>query len=35
MKAIKINLPKELESIQIHIFGDEHIGNERKIIKRE
>ena len=34
MKAIKINLPEELESIEIHIFGDEHIGDEHCDLKR-
>jgi predicted phosphodiesterase len=34
MKAIKINLPEELESIQIKIFGDEHIGDEHCDLKR-
>lgn len=28
MKVIKIDLPKELKSIEIHIFSDEHIGEE-------
>lgn len=28
MKVIKIDLPKELKSIEIHIFADEHIGEE-------
>ena len=28
MKVIKIDLPKELESIELHIFADEHIGDE-------
>lgn len=34
MKAIKIDLSEELESIQIHIFGDEHIGDEHCDLKR-
>lgn len=34
MKAIKVSLPSELESIQIHIFGDEHIGDEHCDLKR-
>lgn len=34
MKAIKINLPEDLESIQIKIFGDEHIGDEHCDLKR-
>ena len=28
MKAIKIDLPRELKSIEIHTFADEHIGDE-------
>ena len=34
MKAIKIDLPDTLEKIQIHIFGDEHIGDEHSDLKR-
>lgn len=34
MKAIKINLSEDLESIQIHIFGDEHIGDAHCDMKR-
>ena len=34
MKVIKINLPEDLESIKIHIFGDEHIGDEHSDLKR-
>lgn len=34
MKAIKINLPEELEGIHIKIFGDEHIGDEHCDLKR-
>ena len=34
MKVIKINLSDELKGIQIHIFGDEHIGDEHSDIKR-
>jgi predicted phosphodiesterase len=34
MKAIKINLSEELKNIQIHMFGDEHIGDENCDIKR-
>ncbi len=34
MKAIKIDLPAELKSIKIVIFGDEHIGDEHCDIKR-
>lgn len=28
MKTIKIDLPKELEAIELHTFADEHIGDE-------
>lgn len=28
MKVIKADLPKELENIELHIFADEHIGDE-------
>lgn len=28
MKAIKIDLPREHKSIELHIFADEHIGDE-------
>ena len=28
MKIIKIDLPRELSSIELHIFADEHIGDE-------
>lgn len=28
MKAIKIDLPRELKEAEIHIFADEHIGDE-------
>ena len=28
MKVIKIDLPKELEKIELHTFADEHIGDE-------
>ncbi|MBR4973291.1 MAG: metallophosphoesterase [Clostridia bacterium] len=34
MKAIKIDLPEDLEGIQIKIFGDEHIGDEHSDLKR-
>ena len=34
MKAIKIDLSEELKSIQIKIFGDEHIGDEHCDLKR-
>ena len=28
MKTIKVDLPKELNSIELHVFADEHIGDE-------
>ncbi len=34
MKIIKIDLPRELESLELHIFADEHIGDEHSDIKR-
>lgn len=34
MKAIKIDLSEELKSIQIQIFGDEHIGDEHCDLNR-
>ena len=34
MKVIKIDLPRELESIELHTFADEHIGDEHSDIKR-
>ena len=34
MKVIKINLPRELTSVEIHTFADEHIGDELCDIKR-
>ena len=34
MKTIKIDLPRELEQIEIHTFADEHIGDEHCDIKR-
>lgn len=34
MKIIKIDLPSELEQIEIHIFADEHIGDEHSDMKR-
>ena len=34
MKIIKISLPRELESIELHTFADEHIGDEHSDIKR-
>lgn len=34
MKVIKIDLPSELEEVELHIFADEHIGDEHSDIKR-
>jgi hypothetical protein len=34
MKVIKIDLPRELQSIELHTFADEHIGDEHSDIKR-
>ena len=34
MKIIKTDLPRELESVELHIFADEHIGDEHSDIKR-
>lgn len=34
MKIIKIDLPAELEQIELHIFADEHIGDEHSDMKR-
>ena len=34
MKVIKIDLPAELEQIELHIFADEHIGDEQCDMKR-
>jgi predicted phosphodiesterase len=34
MKIIKINLPRELETVEIHTFADEHIGDEHCDLKR-
>ena len=34
MKIIKIDLPRELESVELHVFADEHIGDEHSDIKR-
>lgn len=34
MKVIKIDLPSELEKIELHTFADEHIGDEHSDIKR-
>ena len=38
MKIIKVTLPRELESVELHTFADEHIGDEqcdmRRLIER-
>ena len=34
MKVIKIDLPTELKEIELHLFADEHIGDEHCDIKR-
>ena len=34
MKVIKIDLPGELQQIELHTFADEHIGDECSSIKR-
>ena len=34
MKVITVNLPRELKSIEIHTFADEHIGDENCDIAR-
>ena len=34
MKIIKIDLPRELEEVEIHTFADEHIGDELCDMKR-
>lgn len=34
MKVIKIYLPREYTSVEIHTFADEHIGDEHSDIKR-
>lgn len=34
MKVIKVDLPRELSSVEIHTFADEHIGDEHSDIKR-
>jgi predicted phosphodiesterase len=33
MKVIKIDLPRELSSVELHIFADEHLGDEHCDIK--
>ena len=34
MKVIKIDLPAELKELEVHIFADEHIGDEHCDMKR-
>ena len=34
MKTIKIDLPRELSSVEIHTFADEHLGDEHSDLKR-
>ena len=34
MKVIKIDLPREFSSLELHTFADEHIGDEHSDIKR-
>lgn len=34
MKIIKIDLPGELERIELHIFADEHLGDDQSDMKR-
>ena len=34
MKVIKIDLPRELQQVELHIFADEHYGDEHCDIKR-
>lgn len=34
MKVIKIDLPKDIEKIEIHTFADEHIGDEHADLER-
>lgn len=34
MKIIKIDLPRELSSVELHTFADEHIGDDHCDIKR-
>lgn len=34
MKVIKIDLPRELDSIELHTFADEHLGDEHCDVKR-
>ena len=34
MKTIKIDLSRELSSVELHVFADEHIGDEQSDLKR-
>lgn len=34
MKVIKADLPRDIEVLELHIFADEHIGDEHSDIKR-
>ena len=34
MKVIKIDLPREIELLELHTFADEHIGDEQCDVKR-
>lgn len=34
MKVIKVDLPRELDSMELHIFADEHLGDEHCDVKR-
>lgn len=34
MKIVKIDLPSDLEQVELHIFADEHIGDEHCDMKR-
>ena len=34
MKVIKVDLPRELTSMELHIFADEHLGDEHCDVKR-
>ena len=34
MKVIKIDLPRELLSVELHTFADEHLGDEHSDLKR-
>lgn len=34
MKTIKIDLPRELEQVELHTFADEHLGDEQCDVKR-